>query len=146
MNGLTFATVFGSLLAMVQSPIALAQAEQGGSDREPSAAIVPSAFIRNAMLTTGCWARLYRGDNFSGERIMVAGPVDLPKSELPPSFRWGGSFDSLEVGPRATLTAFDNEDYTDRSAVFEPGLRVPDLDEKLGHLEKIRSLRLTCRV
>jgi len=129
---------------MLITPVAQAQDE--GRDREPSVAIVPSAFIKNAMLTTGCWARLFRGENFTGEGITVAGPVDLPKSELPPAFQWGGSFDSLEVGPKATLTAFDNEDYTDRSAVFEPGLRVPDLDEKLGQLEKIRSLRITCRV
>jgi hypothetical protein len=139
-----FAMLLGAALAAVTP--SMAQAQTHAEDREPSVAIVPSAFIKNAMLTTGCWARLYRGSNFTGEGITMAGPVDLPKSELPPAFRWGGSFDSLQVGPKATLTTFDNEDYTARSAVFEPGAQVPDLDEKLGQLEKIRSLRITCRV
>lgn len=140
--------VLGAALAIgvgIGNSLAADPVEEGTEDKEPSVAIVPPAFVRNAMLTTGCWARLYSAASFKGGVVTVAGPVDLPKSQLRPSLEWGGVFDSLVVGPKATLIAFENEDYTERSATFKSGQRVPALDAHLGS-RKIRSLRITCKV
>jgi hypothetical protein len=134
-----------ALVVGMDASLAAEPVGEGAEESEPSVAIVPPAFVRNAMLTTGCWARLYDGANFGGRVLTVAGPVDLPKSQLRPSFTWGGLFDSLVVGPKATLIAFEAENYTDRSATFQPGQRVPALDAYLGS-RRIRSLRITCKV
>ncbi|MBA3478060.1 MAG: hypothetical protein H0T52_06625, partial [Lautropia sp.] len=87
MKGLKIALAIGTLITVVEGRSA--QAVEGVDDNEASVAIVPSAFVKNAMLATGCWARLYGRTNFSGDVLTVAGPVDLPKAELRPAFRWG---------------------------------------------------------
>jgi hypothetical protein len=57
---------------------------------------------------------------------------------------WSGSFDSVAVGPKATLTVYDNENYQQRVARFKPGERVADLDKKMGFFEQVRSLKIAC--
>lgn len=50
----------------------------------------------------------------------------------------------MEVGPKATLTAYDNEEFTHPVATFKPSQRTADLDDKLGFFENIRSVRMQC--
>jgi hypothetical protein len=57
---------------------------------------------------------------------------------------WSGSFDSVAVGPKATVTVYDNENYQQRVAQFKPGERIPDLGDRVGFFEDIRSLRIFC--
>lgn len=75
--------------------------------------------------------------------LSVVGPVDIANARVG-GFHWGRRFDSIVVGPKATVTAYDNENYEQRTATFRPGQRVPELDEKMGFVENIRSLRVSC--
>jgi len=74
--------------------------------------------------------RLYSEDNFRGDQLSLVGPVDMPNMRTPFGQDWSGEFDSIAVGPKA--------------ARFEPGQRVPQLDEKLGFFEQIRSMKIAC--
>jgi hypothetical protein len=57
---------------------------------------------------------------------------------------WSGEFDSIQVGPKARLTVYDNENYAQKAATFKPGQKVADLDEKMGMFEQIRSAKIAC--
>jgi hypothetical protein len=53
-------------------------------------------------------------------------------------------YESVEIGPRATLTIFDEPGFRERTLKFQAGQRVADLDEVMGVFRTIRSARLTC--
>ena len=91
-----------------------------------------------------CWARLYTEDNFRGDQLSLVGPVDMPNMRTPFGKDWSGEFESIAVGPKATVTVYDNENYAQRVAHFKAGQRVPELDEKLGFFEQIRSVKIAC--
>jgi hypothetical protein len=69
--------------------------------------------------------------------LTLAGPIDIPSARVGANFAWGPKYDSVIVGPKATLTVYDNQDYQDKTTTFKPGQRVPDLNEKLGFFENI---------
>ena len=106
--------------------------------------LVPIAFGMDEKLGNGCWARLYDGEQFKGDMLTLVGPVDMPDMRTAFGKDWGGSFDSIAVGPKATLTVYDNEQYRDKAATIKAGQRVPDLDTKMGFFESIRSLKIAC--
>jgi len=56
---------------------------------------------------------------------------------------WEGDIDSVEVGPNATLTMYDDENYADDARELTPNTRVADLHQALFD-EGIESLKLTC--
>ena len=105
--------------------------------------LVPAElYARNEALANGCWVRLYESKNFRGNQLAVFGPADLPDVEDNTPV-WG--FDSAIVGPKATVTTYDEEDYQDRNATLSPGQRVADLgDKKLGFFQDIESLKVSC--
>jgi hypothetical protein len=45
---------------------------------------------------------------------------------------WSGEFDSVTVGPKATVTVYDNEIYREKAATFKPNQKIARLDEKMG--------------
>lgn len=95
-------------------------------------------------LGDGCWARFYDDENFEGDQLTLVGPVDLPNMKFHQRFYWGG-LDSVVVGPKATVTIYDDENYRDRNATIQPGEHVRNLDDqKLGLFEDIESIRITC--
>lgn len=140
------ATLLTSILAFGAIPAATAQDAGKKEDKEkmPVILLVPPVFALNAALADGCWARLFDGANYRGEMLTVTGPIGIPTARVGPSYLWGSKYDSVIVGPKATLTVYDNEYYKEASAVFRPGQEVPDLDRKLGLFENIRSLVLDC--
>lgn len=91
-----------------------------------------------------CWARLHTEDNFRGDQLSLVGPVDMPNMRTPFGRDWSGEFESIAIGPKATVTVYDNENYQQRAATFKPGQKVPELDEKLGFFEQIRSVKIAC--
>jgi hypothetical protein len=109
----------------------------------PIIVLVPFAYGTDEKLANGCWARLYQDENFRGDLLSVVGPVDIPNSRVA-GFEWGRRFDSVIVGPKATVTAYDNHDFRQKTATFKPGQKVPDLDEKMGFFQNIRSLKVAC--
>jgi Beta/Gamma crystallin len=103
-------------------------------------------FAADDKLANGCWARLYDKENFSGNILVLVGPVDIPtaRPSSATGLELGRNYDSVAVGQNATLTVWDNENYRDKTAVFKSGQRVANLDNKMGYFEEIKSLKITC--
>ena len=63
----------------------------------------------------------------------------------PFGLNWDDKVDSIEVGPKASLTVFDNEQFKDQVAQFKPGQKVPNISKALGFFDEFASVRLSCR-
>lgn len=111
----------------------------------PIIMLAPSIIAFDTQLASGCWARLYTAENYLGDVISLAGPIDVPDTRVG-ALDWGRKYHSVIVGPKATLMVYNNELYMNRAAAFTPGQRVPDLDEDLGFFENIESLKLSCTI
>lgn len=121
-------------------------AQRAGADQKPTAAIVlvPIAIATTETFGDGCWVRLYDSQNFTGNELSLVGPMDMPNMRTAFGRDWSGEFDSVAVGPKATVTVYDNENYGQRVAKFQPNQRIRDLDEKMGFFEDIRSVKIAC--
>ena len=120
------------------------QASTETRDGAPTVVLVPLTLAIDRTFANGCWARLYDGRDFRGDRLALVGPADMPDMRTGFGKDWGGEFDSVEVGPKATLTVYDGENYSDRAASFKPGERITDMGERMGLFEDVRSLKLAC--
>lgn len=140
--------LLASIFALGAIPFASAQDNAPGKkedkEKAPIILLVPPVFAVNESLADGCWARLFDGSNYRGNVLTLAGPIDIPQARLGANFTWSRKYDSVIVGPNATLTVYDNQDYKDKAATFKPGQKVPDLNEKLGFFENIQSLKVAC--
>jgi Beta/Gamma crystallin len=92
----------------------------------------------------GCWAKLYDQQKYQGDNLMLLGPVDLPRMRGPMGMSWENKIESVETGPKAQVVIYDNENFRDRNKVVSPGSKVPELDEKLGFFDNVRSLKVSC--
>ena len=112
----------------------------------PRAAVIvaPDAYAKDDKLGDGCWARLYRAENYGGDVLTLIGPVDVDYLSRDWGFRWDPRYHSLAVGPAATLTTFDDAHLRDKTAVFESNRRIADLDRHMGVFRSIRSMKVTC--
>lgn len=115
-----------------------AAAEQDASAKTPTTG---TAATRTA---GGCWARAYKGKNFSGDSLSLVGPAEVANVAEDWGFSWDPQFESLRVGPNAVLTIFDDPHFRDRTATFQPGKQLADLDSEMGIFRTIRSMRLRC--
>ena len=115
-----------------------AQGGKGGS----VVVLLPSAMAGSG-LANGCWVRFFDDKQYGGDTLTLAGPVDMPRMEVPGGL-WR-DWDSAVVGPRARVTTYDNENFHDRTAVLAGGVSYPDLrDKKLGWFEEVKSARVAC--
>jgi hypothetical protein len=110
----------------------------------PIIVLVPLAVATTTTFADGCWVKLHDATDFKGNQLSLVGPVDMPNMRTAFGTDWSGQFDSVEVGPKATVTVYDNENYAQKSATFKPGTKAPDLDEKMGTFEQIRSVKVAC--
>jgi hypothetical protein len=44
----------------------------------------------------------------------------------------------------SVVTIYDNVNYMQRNAQLKPGQEVPELNERLGFFEDVRSMRINC--
>jgi hypothetical protein len=110
----------------------------------PAIVLVPLVVAQTPNFGDGCWVRLYDGENYGGNQLTLIGPQDMPNMRTAFGTDWSGSFDSAQTGPKATVQVYDNENYTQKVATFQPGQRIADLDERRGLFEDIRSLKIAC--
>lgn len=127
-----------------QSGAKQAQRDAKAPQGAPVIVLFPVATANRDTLGNGCWARLYDGDHFEGNQLSLVGPVDMPTMKTAFGTDWGGEFDSIQVGPKATVTVYDNENFRDKAATFKPGQRVAELDDKMGWFQDVRSLKIAC--
>lgn len=105
--------------------------------------LVPSRVASDTRFADGCWVRFFDDKQFRGDTLTLAGPVDMPKMEVPGGL-WR-DWDSAVVGPRARVTTYDNENFRDRTSELAASQSYPDLrDRKLGWFEEVKSARITC--
>jgi hypothetical protein len=115
-----------------------------GAEVSPLAVVLVPVLIAQKQDLGECWAKLYTDPNFHGDQLSLVGPVDMPNMRTPFGRDWSGEFESIAVGPKATVTIYDNENYTQKAATFKAGQRVPKLDKKLGFFEQVHSVKIAC--
>lgn len=107
--------------------------------------LVPIAVAtKDNSMRSGCWAKIYSATNYSGDTLTLTGPLSIADMSGPYGLNWDDKVDSIELGPKATLTVFDNEQYRDQVAQFKPSQKVPDISKKLGFFDEFASVRLSC--
>lgn len=93
---------------------------------------------------TGCWAKVYDGLNFTGRNMTLVEGMDLPNLEFS-SFGyddWEGDIDSVVVGPKAKLTLYGGENFTDPDKSIGPNSRISSLSKP--NFDDIESIKMTC--
>jgi hypothetical protein len=93
--------------------------------------------------STGCWARIHDGENFTGRTLTLMGAQSLPNLEFGVGSDWEGDIDSVEVGPKGKLVLYDDENFTDDPREIGPNGRIADLHQSLFD-EGIESMKLSC--
>ena len=134
----------GNTDAKQQAATSTTQKQQKQQQKPPAAVLLLEPVnMAGDNLANGCWVRFYDGTDYRGASLTLAGPVDMPKMDVPGS-AWK-DWDSAVVGPKATVVTFDNENFRDRTARLAPGLHARDLrDSKLGWFEEVHSARVLC--
>lgn len=92
---------------------------------------------------TGCWAKIYEGENFSGRSVSLVGYTTW--AELSPNSwpAWSGRLNSAEVGPDARLVLYGEPYFADEDHAITSGVSVDQIPEvPVG--DRIESLKLLC--
>jgi hypothetical protein len=108
------------------------------------AAIEPSVSAdMDAAPAHGCWARLYELPEFNGDKLSLAGPMELGPIAQAAGREWSGPR-SLELGPAARLEASDASGRA--KLVIAPGEDIPDFrnTEPPDLLASLPDLRIAC--
>ena len=136
---------------MASSILLAASASWAGTDRgearKPGGGayvLAPQAFASDSRLAKGCWARLYLAENFAGDALTIVGPLNIDYVRPPWGFEWDPRYESVIVGPAATLTVYDDPSFANRTGSFKAGQRIADLDSEMGIFRTIRSMKVTC--
>jgi uncharacterized protein YjbI with pentapeptide repeats len=112
-----------------------------GADRD---VIISSSGQLPDRRENGCWARLFVGENYKGGALTLVGPVEVANVAREYGFPWDPMYESVEVGPRASLAVFHNPQFRERTMTFERGQKIGDLDDVMGVFRTIRSLKVRC--
>jgi len=107
--------------------------------------LVPLAVAeRDPSTKAGCWARFHDDERFRGDALTLVGPIDMANMTGPFGIDWKGKISSVETGPKARVLVYDNEDFKDLVANFDPGKRVADVSKKMGFFDEFSSLKIIC--
>lgn len=112
----------------------------------PQIIIAPTEVRTNPTLAKGCWVRLFPQTGYQGQdELTVAGPVDLPSLRTPTGgVLWKHKAESIIVGPKATITLYENQSYRGPSVTVKPGTMETKLREGLQIMQSIDSLKIRC--
>jgi hypothetical protein len=88
----------------------------------------------------GCWIIIHEDTGFSGKSLRLDGPIQFTNlKRLPGADQdWGDKIGSIETGPNARLTVYDDEDFKgDHIDNYGPNTRTDvsgDLDDNIDSL------------
>jgi hypothetical protein len=123
-------------------------AQRGGPDAAVASSGETDAVVLVAPsaneLQTGCWATFFDQRNFEGDSLTLVGPIELQSLDKGSARQLKRAIDSIVTGPRASLTVYDHQLFSNRSVGFMPGSRETSLVDRLGFAGRIESLRLEC--
>lgn len=111
----------------------------------PLVIIAPTELRTDSTLARGCWVRLFPTSEFKGmDDLTIAGPINMAELHTPLGANWKQKTRSMLVGPKATVTVFEGENFHAREATFKPGVQITDMRQALPNVMAINSLRITC--
>ena len=110
----------------------------------PVIVMVPVQVSRDLAMNKGCWVKLYDKKNFEGDSLLLIGPINVAKMIDPFGSDWENKVRSLETGPKANLTIYDNRNFRDEDKFIDRDKRIPDLSKKMGFFDNFRSMMLSC--
>ncbi len=110
----------------------------------PVLMMVPVEVSSDMSTNSGCWVKLYDRKDYEGDSFLLVGPVELPVMTGPFGFNWENKVRSLEVGPNANLTIYDNRNFRDQDKFVDAGKKIPNMSKKMGFFDDFRSMMLTC--
>lgn len=98
-----------------------------------------------AICDSPCWVWVYEEANFQGENDVLCGPFKRGElTKMPNAHRkdWSGDIGSIRVGPRATMRAWDSDNFEGPSFFVEAGVAIPNLEAV--DRDDINSMELFC--
>jgi hypothetical protein len=107
--------------------------------------VPPGVATAETPMERGCWVRLYDAENYAGESLTLSGPTTINDMSGPFGINWDDRVESLQTGPRAVLTVFDDDDFEDLVTQFKPGQQIPDVSRRMGFFDEFGSVRLDCQ-
>ncbi|ARO88619.1 hypothetical protein EBAPG3_013045 [Nitrosospira lacus] len=110
----------------------------------PIIVMVPVQVSSDLIKDKGCWVKLYDKKDYKGDSLLLVGPVNLAQMMGPFGFNWENKIRSLETGPRANVTIYDNRNFRDQDKFVDPNAKIPDMSKKMGFFDDIRSMMLSC--
>lgn len=111
----------------------------------PEMMLVPVGVVPDPLMNNGCWVKLYDQKNLQGDSLTLLGPTQWAKMIGPFGNNWENKIRSLETGPKAELTIFDNRDFKEEDKFITAGTKVVDLSRQMGFFDDFRSLIVSCR-
>lgn len=67
--------------------------------------------VHAAPRSGNCWVDIYNAPDYSGTRARIFGPVELPRLQDINGVNWNDAIESLEVGPGAEVSIYENENF-----------------------------------
>ena len=111
----------------------------------PVIVMVPMIISKNLTMDKGCWVKLYDSRNLEGDGLLLVSPINMVNLIGPFGVDWENKVRSLESGPNANVTIFDNRDFKDEDKFIDSNLKVIDLSKKMGFFDNFRSMMLSCK-
>ena len=81
----------------------------------------------------GCWADFFEGTQYAGKHFLLEGPAELENLKNVNGENWDLRIDSIKVGPKATVTVFENPNF---KMTLKEMAKYPELMHSLGVTEK----------
>jgi hypothetical protein len=110
----------------------------------PIVVMVPVQVSNDLVKDKGCWVKLYDKKDYKGDSLLLVGPINLAQMIGPFGFNWENKVRSLETGPKANVTIYDNRNFRDQDKFVDPNAKISDMSKKMGFLDDIRSMMLSC--
>lgn len=127
-----------------QAPGKSAQAIPGPAI-PPLILLDPTEIRSHPTSARGCWVWMFPQPGLKGEHdVAVAGPIALSSLHTPAGLDWHNKAESLIVGPKATVTVYENQDFRGESKVFAPGAQIGHLRKEGKLIQSIDSLKISC--
>ncbi|MEO8991996.1 MAG: beta/gamma crystallin domain-containing protein [Nitrosospira sp.] len=110
----------------------------------PVIVMAPLQVSKDLVTANGCWVKLYDKRNFEGDSLLLIGPIDVARMIDPFGDNWENRIYSLETGPNANVTIYNNRDFRDEDKFIDPDKKIPDMSNVLGLFRNFRSIMLSC--
>lgn len=100
--------------------------------------------VSNDVMNQGCWVTLYDAKDYQGDSFTITGPINMPTMVGPFGFNWDNKVRSLQTGPKANVTIFNNWNFQSEDKFIDVSTRVPNLSKEMGFFDNFRSMMLSC--